>query len=250
MNLNKLQQQFSEALLYQNSLITTEIQEKEAFASSDLLQVYRNSFVMGVTEALSITYQQTSSLVGEEFFNAVARQFILQQPPHENNIMTYGGGLSEYLHTLEQLKNIPYIAEMARFEWLLEQTSNLPIQTKKLDVKSLATIAAEQLPDIIFQVPTQVNLFSSEQNIRYLYQMLIDNNVQETDLNQSCYIALKKQPDFTVEIINLTQEEFLLVQQISQQQCLAQVAPSDLHQFLPALMEKELLNGFTIKEDL
>jgi len=250
MNLNKLQQQFSEALLYQNSLITAEIQEKVAFTSSDLLQVYRNSFVMGVTEALSITYQHILSLVGEDFFNAVARQFILQQPPQENNIITYGNGFSEYLQTLEQLVNIPYIAEMARFEWLLEQATNLQIQTKKLDVKSLATIAAEQLPDIIFQVPTQVNLFASEQNIRYLYQMLVDNNVQETDLNQACYIALKKQPDFTVELINLTQEEFLLLQQISQQQCLAQITPAALHQFLPALMEKELINGFTIKEDL
>jgi len=250
MNLNKLQQQFCEALRYQNSLITTEIQEKEAFTSSELLQIYRNSFVMGVTDALSITYQHTLSLVGDAFFNAVARQFIVQQPPQENNIITYGNGFSEYLHSLEQLENIPYIAEMARFEWLLEQTSNLPLHTKKLDVISLAAIAAEQLPDIIFHVPAQVVLFSSEQNICYLYQMLVDNKVQETDLNQACYIALKKQPDFTVELIKLSHEEFLLLQQISKQQCLAQVAPSNLHQFLPALMEKQLINGFTVKEDL
>ena len=248
MNLNKLQLKFSEALLYKNALIATEIQEKDAFTSHDLLQVYRNSFVMGVTEALSVTYRHTLSLVGEEFFNAVARQFILQQPPQENNIITYGNGFSEYLPTLSQLETIPYIAEMARFEWLLEQTSNLQIQTKKLDIKRLATISAEQFTNITLQVPSQVNLFTSEQDIQHLYQMIMSNTVQETDLNQTCYIALKKQADFTVELIKLNKDEFSLLQQISKQQCLGQITPSDLHQFLPSLMEKELINDFTIKE--
>ncbi len=250
MKLNKLQQQFSEALLYKNDLIESEIQEKDAFSSNELLQVYRNSFVMGVTEALAVTYQHTLSLVGEEFFNVVARQFILQQPPQENNIISYGNGFSDFLQNLKQLKSLPYIAEMARFEWLLEQTSNAQLQTQRLDIKKLATVQAEQFAIMTFQVPSQINLFASEQNIQYLYQMIIDNKVQETDLNTPCYMALKKQADFSIELITLSREEFLLVQQISNHQCLGQVEPYDLHQFLPALMEKDLLNGFTIKEDL
>lgn len=250
MNLNNLQLKFSQALLYKNALIISEIQEKEAFSSDDLLQVYRNSFVMGVTEALSITYQHTLSLVGEEFFNAVARQFILQQPPQENNIISYGNGFSEYLHTLSQLKTMPCIAEMARFEWLLEKTSNLQMQTKTFDIERLATIPAEQFKNITLQIPSQVNLFSSEQDIQHLYQMIISNTVQETDLNKACYIALKKQPDFSVELIKLNEDEFSLLEKICKQQCLGEIAAHDSQQFLPSLMEKKLINGFTVKESL
>ena len=250
MNLNKLQQRFSEALLYKNTLIVSEIEKKEVFSSEDLLQVYRNSFVMGVSEALSITYQHTLALVGEEFFNAVARQFILQHPPHENNIISYGDGFSEYLHTLPQLQTIPYIAEIARFEWLLEETSNLPIQKEQLDIHRLSAVPAEQFEKIILQIPSQVNLFSSEQNIDHLYHMLSNNQVQETDLNQTCYMALIKLPDFSVELAELNKDEFSLLQKISQQQCLGEIATDNPQQILAALMGKKLINGFTVKETL
>lgn len=250
MTLNQLQQQFSDALLYKNELIESEIKEKNTFSNNELLQIYRNSFVMGVTEALAITYQHTFSLVGEAFFNAVARQFILQQPPQENNIISYGEGFSDFLQHREQLKSLPYIAEMARFEWLLEETTNAAVQTEKLDLNKLARVQAAQFADIIFQIPSHIRFFSSEQNIQHLYQMLINDQVQETDLNQASYIALKKKADFSVELICLSKDEFLLVKQISNQQSLGEIEPANLHQFLPALMGKHLLNGVSIKGNL
>ena len=201
---------------------------------------------MGITEALSATYQHTLTLVGEAFFNAVARQFILNQPPQENNLMIYGHGFSEYLQRLEQLKNLPYVAEMARFEWLLEQTTNKKLQISALDLQQLDSIAAEQLENVIFQTATQVCLFSSNQNIQQLYQMMIRNEVQETDLNQPCYLALKKQATFSVELISLSEAEFLLMRQIMQKKQLGKIIPQSLLQSLSSLLEKDLLCGFTL----
>lgn len=250
MKLNKLQLKFSEALLYRNTLIENEIQEKTAFSSHELLQIYRNNFVIGVTEALAVTYRHTLALVGDAFFNTAARQYILQQPPQENNIINYGDGFSDYLHTLTQLQSMPYIAEMAGFEWLLEQTSNLQIEEKRLDITQLAVIPEQKFAEIIFQMPLQLNLFASKQDIWQLYQMLINNSVQETDLAHSCYIALKKQADFSVELIKLNKDEFSLLQQISQQRSLGEITQDHLQQFLPSLMQKGLINGFTCKENL
>lgn len=246
MKLGELQRLFSDALLYKNDLIAWQIKEKTAFSGNDLLQVYRNSFVMGVTEALTATYPHTLSLVGEEFFNAAARQFILQQPPQENDIIVYGDGFSDFLGSLEQLKSMPYIAEMARFEWLLESTANTHIENAALNVTELSTLPEAQFAAIIFHIPEHVSLFSSGQNIAHLYQMLINEEVQETDLNCACYIALKKQPDFSVELIKLTAQEHSLVEQIRQNRSLGQIKPQELHHYLPLLMEKKLLNGFTL----
>ncbi|MFT6925967.1 MAG: hypothetical protein ACJAZP_001561 [Psychromonas sp.] len=246
MNIKQLQRQFSDTLLYKNDQIADQIKPKKAFASDDLLQIYRNNFVMGVTEALSATYQHTLSLVGETFFNAVARQFILRHPPKENNMMTYGDGFSEYLDHLEQLKELPYVAEMARFEWLLEQTSNKKLQTVSLDIEQLKSIPAEQLENIIFQIATQVSTFSSKQNIEHLYSMIIRKQIQESDLNQICYLVLKKQENFSVELILLSETEFLLLQQIMQHKTMGTIAPQSLLEGLPQLLEKDLLCGFTL----
>lgn len=247
MKLNKLQRQFSEALLYKNDLICDQIKKKENFTRSELLQIYRNSFVMGVTEVLTVTYQHTQALVGKEFFNNVTRAFILQTPPAENNIITYGEGFSNFLNTLPQLKEMPYITEMASFEWLLEQTSSKQITTKILDIEKLSALQEDQFEQVVFQVPSQISLFASEQDIFKLYRMLINNDLQETDLNQECYLILKKQPDFSIELIELSKEQFLLLLQISENKSLAEIKPHDLHQHLPVLLEKKLLNGFVIK---
>lgn len=250
MKLNTLQQQFSDALLYKNELIISEIREKVQFSSHDLLQVYRNSFVMGVTEALAITYRHTLSLVGDAFFNTAARKFILTHPPHENNIINYGDGFAHFLENLPQLKSLPYIAEMARFEWLLEQTSNAQLQSQRLDIEKLSALPEALFAAIIFNIPSQVTLFTSEQEILCLYRMLADNQVQETDLNKRCYLALKKQADFSVELIALTENQYLLLQQIANHHPLEKIIAADLQQFLPELLEKDLLNGFTVKEIL
>lgn len=246
MKLSELQSLFGDALLYKNDLIAGQIKEKRSFAGSELLQVYRNSFVMGVSEALQATYPHTLSLVGEEFFNAVARQFILQQPPQENNIMAYGDGFSDFLKSLQQLAAMPYIAEMARFEWLLEETANMHIENATLNVSDLGALQEAQFADIIFHIPQQVSLFSSGQDIAHLYRMLLDKEVQETDLNRACYIVLKKQPDFSLEIIKLTPQEYSLAEQIRQNKPLGQIQPLELHQHLSLLMEKKLLSGFIL----
>lgn len=250
MKLNKLQLLFTQALRYKNTRISSEIQEKQAFSSDDLVQLYRNNFVIGVSEALAATYQHTLALVGEDFFNSVAREFILQQPPQENNIISYGDGFSTYLGTLPQLQNMPYIAEMARFEWLLEQTSNFYLENKQLNIERLAAVPEQQFAVIRLQLPSQVSLFQSEQNIQRLYQMLLNNSIQETDLNQACYIALKKHADFRIELFALNKDEFALLQKIYRQCALSEITTLNLQKFLPALIEKGLINDFTIKENL
>lgn len=248
MQLQALQQQFSDALLYKNDLISKQIKPKPTLEQEQLLQIYRNNFIMSVTEALSATYQHTLALVGEEFFNAISREFILQHPPHENNILNYGQGFSDFLAQLEQLQSLHYVKEMARFEWLLEQTSNSELQQQQLNLEKLAGINEQQLSHIVFNIPTQASLFSSEQNIQNLYEMIINNQVQAMDLQEACYLMLIKQADFSVEIMTLSEQEFSLLLQINQKKTLAEIQPNDLHQLLPNLMEKKLLNGFTIKD--
>lgn len=249
MKLNQLQKKFSASLFYQHDEITAAIKESNCVTPLQRLQVYRNSFIMGVTEALAITYQHTYALVGEEFFNSVSRAFILHTPPLENNIISYGAGFSEYLAKLPQLAEMPYVSEMARFEWLLEQTTNTPLDDRRLDTDKLALVPEEDLSYIRFLIPTQISLFHSKQNISHLYQMLLEDEVVESDLNSPCYLALKKHADFRVELIHLQQAQFLLLQQLNAGKTLAEIAPQDLHQQLATLLQQQLLNGFTINRD-
>jgi hypothetical protein len=250
MKLQQLQAQFADALFYRHDNIIEQIIEPESVTPIQRIQIYRNSFIMGTTEALAITYKHTLSLVGEEFFNVVSREFIITHPPTDNNIMTYGVNFNVFLNTLKQLDTMPYIAEMAKLEWLLEQTSNSQISDQTLDLTKLSLVAENAFNALQFIVPTQVCLFDSKQDVYQLYQMLINDAVVETDLNKTCYLALKKHADFRIELISLEKDTFLLLQQLLAGKSLGEIIPQELHEQLPSLLEKSLLNGFTISEKI
>ena len=48
---------------------------------ADRLNVYRNTFVTGVTKALRLSYPAIHRLVGNDFFEGAAGVFIARHPP-------------------------------------------------------------------------------------------------------------------------------------------------------------------------
>src|SRR5215470_6352362 len=57
---------------------------------ADRLDIYRNTFVIGVTKALRLTYPAVYRLVGADFFDGAAGQFIAQHPPRTACLDDYG----------------------------------------------------------------------------------------------------------------------------------------------------------------
>ena len=246
LKLKDLQLHFSQSLLYQDSEITSQLKDKEGFSSDQLLQIHRNNFVVGVTDSLKITYSYTLQLVGDEFFESVARQFILQTPPVENNICVYGEGFSNYLTSLQQLNEMPYIAEMAKFEWLYERTQNLPLQQTRFDVISLQEVEEEDFEKLQFSIVSDCITFTSQQNIYLLFNMIKNNNVEDVNISQPCFLLLKKNPNFTIEVIELSEPQWQLIQQLQKQTTLGSLEPSRLQEQLSDLLTLNLISGFTV----
>ena len=248
LDLKKLQQQFSQSLLYQSSDISFQVKEKQGFDVDQLLQIHRNNFVISVTESLKVTFKYTQELVGEEFFEASARQFLLQQPPEVNNICVYGKNFPCYLASLQQLLEMPYIAEMAKFEYLYEECQNLPLQQENIDLSALQQVEPYDFPLLQFTIASDCCTFNSKQNILNLLNMIKSHDVKETDLNQPCYLILKKQPNFNIEITEINEFQWQLIQQLQQQKTLGALHPSSLQNQLSDLLTLNLISGFTVNK--
>ena len=82
--------------------------------------VYRNNVVVGLTGALSDTFPAIGRLVGEEFFNAMARVYIAEEPPTSPLLFEYGSGFPQFLERFEPVAHLPYLPDVARLErfWL------------------------------------------------------------------------------------------------------------------------------------
>lgn len=117
MRLAELQQKFSRAVLDHELdplspwVATGEIPLDERFA------VYRRNVLGNITDALEGTFPAVQALVGEDFFRGMARSFICANPPDGSCLIWYGGGFGDFIATYTPADSVPYLADVARYEW-------------------------------------------------------------------------------------------------------------------------------------
>lgn len=81
------------------------------------LQVYRNHYVATLTDVMGATYPAVRALVGGACFAATARYFIDLAPPRSPCLFEYGERFPEFLRGNAKLRALPYLADVAHFEW-------------------------------------------------------------------------------------------------------------------------------------
>lgn len=106
--------------------------------------VYRNNVAVSLVDALASIFPTVQNLVGEDFFRAMAHQFVRAHPPRSPLIFTYGEDFAAFLEQFPPAAHLPFLADVARLErlWL---DSFHAADAAPLDPAVLGTIAADDL---------------------------------------------------------------------------------------------------------
>ena len=110
--LARLQAGFSRAMLEQGLPVP------EGLAPARRFSVYRNNLYARLSDALRSRYPVVERLVGRDFFYAAAAVFIGAHPPSSPVLIEYGEAFPAFLETFEPARELPYLADTARLEWL------------------------------------------------------------------------------------------------------------------------------------
>ena len=78
--------------------------------------VHRNNAVSSLVEALADTFPVTRELVGDVFFAAMARLFVMGAPPRSPVLALYGGDFPAFVEGFAPARSVPYLADVARLE--------------------------------------------------------------------------------------------------------------------------------------
>src|SRR5262249_35742811 len=81
--------------------------------------IYRNHFFATLSASLQGTFPVVCRLVDERFFAYAAHEYLRAHPPHSRCLTEYGADFADFLGGFEPCKCLPYLADVARFEWAL-----------------------------------------------------------------------------------------------------------------------------------
>ncbi|MEE9455084.1 MAG: DNA-binding domain-containing protein [Paracoccaceae bacterium] len=79
--------------------------------------VYRNNVVTSLTEALAAGFPVVHTLVGVEFFTAMAGAYVRQFPPKTPMMIFYGVDFAQFLETFPPVAHLAYLPDVARLEY-------------------------------------------------------------------------------------------------------------------------------------
>ena len=81
------------------------------------LAIYRNNVFGCLTSALKIACPVIVKLVGAEFFEQMAHEFIRQTPSKSGNLHDFGRELADFIAEFPSARELAYLPDVAGLEW-------------------------------------------------------------------------------------------------------------------------------------
>ncbi len=78
--------------------------------------IYRNNVASALRNGLRVRYPIVEQLVGGDFFNAMCRDFVLENKPNSAILISYGANFPNFISGFEPAEPVPYLADVARLE--------------------------------------------------------------------------------------------------------------------------------------
>ncbi|MGR5354081.1 HvfC/BufC N-terminal domain-containing protein [Vibrio sp. DNB22_19_2] len=250
MNLANLQSQFAKALHYQALGEDCDIASEE-FTAEERMQIYRNNFIVSLSEVLSATYPMVEALLGEECFKQIARQHVLTSPLEEGNVVHYGEGFQDTIMQFNQvIDQAPYCPEVARFEWYIDLARQTlfeePRSAKIKPLALLGQVSEELQPALVLHLKQGCRSFASDYAVFDLFSAIQTGQFEQLNINQLQQGAISIQANGEALCHALDADLFQLLQCLEQKLSLS-VIPKVLLAHLNSIMALDLVDGFTLK---
>jgi hypothetical protein len=112
--------------------------------------VYRNNVTVSLVRAMEANFPAVRKLLGETYFAGLAREFVQAHPPQSPLLFFYGAEFSHYLAAQDDLKEYPYLSDVARLDQQWRVSYHADDQSV-LGAQALGAVDPAQLMDVVFQ---------------------------------------------------------------------------------------------------
>ena len=177
---------------------------------ADRLDIYRNTFIMGVGKALRLSFPAVHRLVGDDFFAAAADLFIKASPPRAAYLDEYGVDFPEFLAQFPPAATLAYLPDVARLEWAVNRAIH-GCDREPLELAGLAALTPQDQGRVCFAPHPSIGLLRLSYPADVIWRAVLDcDAVALAALNLQpapVYLLVQRLPA-GVEIIRLDQSEW------------------------------------------
>jgi Putative DNA-binding domain len=110
------QAEFAAALTDPNKAIPQGITSSRGTRDSKRFAVYRNNVYVGLIGVLAARYPVCAQLVGEAFFSALARAYVVEHKPSSPVMLGYGDMFPAFAAAFPGVQTVPYLPDVAALE--------------------------------------------------------------------------------------------------------------------------------------
>jgi len=162
------QRQFAAALLDRCAPLPTMIRVRGG-GPENRFAVYRNNVIASLVSVLAARFPVVRRLVGEEFFRAVARAYVTEEPPRSPVLLHYGETFPGFIENFPPAAAIEYLADVARLE-LARGRAYHAADAVPIEAGVLVSLAPEQLGELRLALHPSVSLLQSPHPIVSIWE--------------------------------------------------------------------------------
>ena len=221
------------------------------------LAIYRANVAAAATKALGAAYPVLRQVVGEAFFDGLARAYQGLVPSTSGDLHDYGEAFAGFVADFPHTQSLPYLPDLARLEWAVHRAYGAA-DAKAWDRQALAQVAPARQSALRFDWAAGTSIVDSSFPIARVW--LIHQPEFEGEFGVDWSVrecALVTREGFRVAVAALGAGDAAFIAAslagaalgASAERALAVDPGFDLGQLLGRLMTSNVICGFTNNED-
>lgn len=165
--------------------------------ASQRLQLHRHHVARSIGTALAATFPTVVAVVGQEFFDLLARDFMAGTSLEDPVLSRYGEHFDQFVAARQKMHGLPYLADVARLDWALNAAFHSPFEPR-LSAAGLADLPRDSLPSMSVRLPAGSSLIGSAWPLDLIWQASQPGaSVDEVDLaaGPACLVVFRRCED-------------------------------------------------------
>ena len=192
------QRSFAAALLNAKLPMPDGVTSARGEADASRFAIYRNNVVVGLTNALGQRFPVVKRLVGDDFFQGMAKAFMATCLPKSPLIFAYGDEFADFIAGFAPAAALPYLADVARLEaaWTRAYHAGdvLPMKTE-----ALLRIPNDRIGATRLMPHAAAAMLSSDYTIGTIWQAHQDEDPGTVSVSKREWVAVTR-PAFEVRL--------------------------------------------------